>query len=92
MGGVWVGLGVGWRVWSSYLGLEESFMSWEERVDSRRIGPCKAGNRITWYREGFYRIILTKEEMAFRGSPPLSQPIFPNLNIDPSLWIIRRAV
>ena len=61
----------------SRIGLEESFISWEERVDSRRIGPCKAGNGITWYQEGFYRIILTKEERAFRESLPLSQPIFP---------------
>ena len=33
----------------SRIGLEKSFMSWEERVDSCRVGPCKAGNRITWY-------------------------------------------
>ena len=31
----------------SRIGLEESFMSWEERVGSRRIDPCEAGNRIT---------------------------------------------
>ena len=47
-------------------------MSWEERVDSRRIGPCEAGNRITWYQEGFYRIILSKEERAFRESFEIS--------------------
>lgn len=71
-------------MWSLYLGLDWSSPSrlGKKERDSRRIGPCKAGNRVTWYQEGFYHIILTKEERAFRESfeislliLPLSQPI-----------------